>query len=104
MDILFGGDNKGVLYGELLTADTVGRQLLLITFANMFTQHNISSLIFAFNDCCLHKDGFLKAPLPEDPPPTEIEETTRTRAVGGAEPAESGQERHFFPLRGACLP
>ena len=48
---------------------------------------NISSLItfiFAFNDCCLHKDGFLKAPPPEDPPTTEIGETTRTGAVGGA--------------------
>ena len=33
-------------------------------------ERNISSLIifiFTFNDCCLHKDGFLKAPPPEDP-------------------------------------
>ena len=82
-------------------------------------ERNISSLIiviFTFNDCflhkdgflkappCLHKDGFLKAPPPEDPPPTEIEETTRTGAVGGAEPGESGREHRFFPLWGAHLP
>ena len=70
-------------------------------------ERNISSLIifiFAFNDCCLHKDGFLKVPPLEDPPTTEIEETTRTGAVGGAEPGESGQERRLFPLRGARLP
>ena len=35
------------------------------------------TFIFTFNDCCLHKDGFLKAP------PPEIEETG---AVSGAEP------------------
>ena len=57
----------------------------------------------AFNDCCLHKDGFLKAPPPEDPPTAEIEETTGTGAVGGAETGESGRERRLFPLRGAHL-
>ena len=46
----------------------------------------------------MHKDGFLKAPPPEDPPTTESEETTRTGAVGAAEPGESGRERGFFPL------
>ena len=44
-------------------------------------------------------------PLPQRiPPTTEIEETTRTGAVGGAEPGESGRERRLFPLRGARLP
>ena len=70
-------------------------------------ERNISSLIiviFTFNDCFLHKDGFLKAPPPEDPPPTEIEETTRTGAVGGAEPGESGREHRFSPFGGPISP